>query len=247
MIANIEHQNQIFKVDLSKPIDISIEIQSGKNNLTAWYVGPPKIEAVKTENWIGEVNQGGSVNFFNIFFNPHGHGTHTECVGHISKEKESVNDTLNSYFFKCQLMSLEPKKIGEDRLITLDQIEGKLNSDCQAFILRTLPNNESKKEMQYSNTNPPYIDKEVADYLRKNGIKHFLIDLPSVDKEIDGGVLAAHHAFWDYPNNTRKDCTITELIFVPQHVHDGKYLLHLNFAPFKNDASPSRPVLYSML
>ena len=68
MIANIEHNNQTLKVDLSKPIDISIEIQAGPNNLTAWYVDSPKIEAVKTDQWVGEVKQGGSVNFFNIFF-----------------------------------------------------------------------------------------------------------------------------------------------------------------------------------
>jgi kynurenine formamidase len=247
MIANIEHNNQTLKVDLSKPIDISIEIQAGPNNLTAWYVDSPKIEAVKTDQWVGEVKQGGSVNFFNIFFNPHGHGTHTECVGHISKEKESVNNCIKSYFFKSQLISVEPKKIGQDKVITLKQIKGKLDAGCQAFIIRTLPNAESKKAMQYSNTNPPYIEKELATYLRENGIKHLLIDLPSVDKEIDGGALAAHHAFWDYPNNTRLNCTITELIFVPQEIQDGNYLLNLSFAPFKNDASPSRPVLYSIL
>lgn len=247
MIANIEHQNRTFKVDLSKPIDISIAIQSGPNNLSAWYVDPPKIEPVKTEEWVGEVKQGGAVNFFNIFFNPHGHGTHTECVGHISKEQESVNEAMSSYFFESQLISLEPKLIDKDRIITLDQIKGKLNPNCQALVVRTLPNSESKKAMQYSDTNPPFIAKELATYLRENGIKHLLIDLPSVDKEIDGGILAAHHAFWDYPENTRTDCTITELIFVPQHIEDGNYLLNLTFAPFHNDASPSRPLLYSIL
>jgi kynurenine formamidase len=247
MIANIEHQNRTFKVDLSKPIDISIAIQSGPKNLTAWYVDAPKIEAVKTDQWVGEVKQGGSVNFFNIFFNPHGHGTHTECVGHISKEKESVNDAVNSYFFESQLISIEPQRIEQDQVIRLEQIKGKLKPNCQALVIRTLPNLPSKKAMQYSDTNPPYLQKELAIYLREKGIKHLLIDLPSVDKEVDGGVLAAHHAFWDYPKNSRQDCTITELIFVPQQVKDGNYLLHLSFAPFQNDASPSRPVLYSLL
>lgn len=247
MIANIEHQNRTFKVDLSKPIDISIPIQSGPKNLTAWYVDAPKIEAVKTDQWVGEVKQGGSVNFFNIFFNPHGHGTHTECVGHISKAQESVNDAVNSYFFESQLISLKPQHIEQDHIITLEQIKGKIEPNCQALIIRTLPNLESKKNMQYSDTNPPYLQKELAIYLREKGIKHLLIDLPSVDREIDGGILAAHHAFWDYPKNTRQDCTITELIFVPQQVIDGKYLLNLTFAPFQNDASPSRPILYTIL
>jgi kynurenine formamidase len=154
---------------------------------------------------------------------------------------------MSSYFFESQLISLEPQLINQDKIISLEQIKGKLTSNCQALVLRTLPNLESKKTMQYSNTNPPFIAKEVAIYLRESGIKHLLIDLPSVDKEVDGGVLAAHHAFWNYPENTRTDCTITELIFVPQHIKDGNYLLNLTFAPFHNDASPSRPILYSLL
>lgn len=246
MIASIQHQNKTFKVDLSKPIDISLCLQANSNNPTAWYVDPPKIEAVKMDDWIGEVKKGSSVNFFNIFFNPHGHGTHTECVGHISAEKESVNDCIKTFFFIAQLVSIKPKSVGEDLVLTKSQIEGLLKPDCQALIIRTLPNNENKKSMQYSNTNPPYIDKDLAIYLKNKGIKHLLIDLPSVDKEKDNGVLAAHHAFWDFPQNTRFDCSITELIFVPNNIKDGSYLLNLCFAPFKNDASPSKPTLYKI-
>ena len=39
---------------------------------------------------------------------------------------------------------------------------------------------------------------------------------------------------------------ITELIFVPNNVFDGRYLLNLQFAPLENDASPSRPVLFEI-
>jgi len=44
----------------------------------------------------------------------------------------------------------------------------------------------------------------------------------------------------------RKKATITEFIFVPNTVKDGKYYLNLQVAPFENDASPSRPVLYKI-
>lgn len=74
-----------------------------------------------------------------------------------------------------------------------------------------------------------------------------LIDTPSVDKEVDGGQLLAHHAFWNIPDQPRLDCSITELIYVPNTVKDGKYLLNLSFASFENDASPSKPVLYELL
>ena len=78
-------------------------------------------------------------------------------------------------------------------------------------------------------------------------MKHLLHDLPSVDREEDGGVLAAHHAFWDFPNTIDLDRTITEMLHVPSTVGDGEYLLELQLPHFMNDAAPSRPVLYALL
>ena len=247
MIAHITHKNKEFKVNLSKPIDISIPLKNGTDNPNAWYVPPVKMEAVKMGDWVGEVKKGGSVNFFNIYFNPHGHGTHTECVGHISKDKESINDSVKTFFFLSQLISVEPIALKGDSIITKESIEENFDEECEAIIIRTLPNSTEKLNKHYSNTNPPFLQEEAAIYLREKGIKHLLIDLPSVDKEEDRGILAAHHAFWDFPKNTRFDCSITELIFVPSEIKDGNYLLNLTFAPFDNDASPSRPTLYSIL
>jgi arylformamidase len=247
MIANITHENRNFKVNLSRPIDISLPLKNGDHNPSAWYVPPVKMEAVVMGDWVGEVKKGGSVNFFNICFNPHGHGTHTECVGHISERKESINDAVKTFFFLSQLISIEPTSSDGDLILTKDALSHTLKDGIEAVVIRTLPNGNNKKHRAYSNTNPPYLEKEAAIFLRDKGIKHLLIDLPSVDKEEDGGVLAAHHAFWNYPKNTRMDCSITELIFVPSEVEDGNYLLNLCFAPFDNDASPSRPTLYSIL
>ena len=114
-------------------------------------------------------------------------------------------------------------------------------------MIRTLPNSEEKKTRQYSGTNPAYMTAEAALYLREAGIKHLLLDVPSIDREDDGGKLSAHHAFWNYPTAPRKDCTITELIFVDEKIADGFYLLELQYAAFDNDASPSRPILYGLI
>jgi hypothetical protein len=83
-------------------------------------------------------------------------------------------------------------------------------------------------------------------FLRKLGVKHLLIDLPSVDREKDEGELKAHKAFWDVDGNIRMDATITEMIYVPHKIEDGRYLLNLQIAPFENDATPSKPVLYKI-
>ena len=99
MKAEIIHNKQTFKVDLSKPIDISIPLNGPSPMVTAWYVKPTKVEPVKMGDWVGSVSEGSSVNFNNITFNPHGNGTHTECVGHITKEVQSINQQLKTYFF----------------------------------------------------------------------------------------------------------------------------------------------------
>ena len=82
--------------------------------------------------------------------------------------------------------------------------------------------------------------------LVRKGIKHLLIDLPSVDRERDQGKLLSHNAFWDTEGKMRLDATITELIFVPNKIDDGTYFLNIQIAPFENDASPSKPVLYEI-
>ncbi len=116
----------------------------------------------------------------------------------------------------------------------------------EALIIRTLGNGLNKLNINYSNTNPPYVLKEAIEYLNEIGVQHLLIDMPSVDKEVDGGKLEAHHAFWNYPADVQLHKTITELIYVPNEVNDGTYLLNLQIAPFENDASPSKPVLYKV-
>ncbi len=246
MIASIEHNNKQFKVDLKKPIDISIEMHPSNDAVTAWYLDPLTIEPVRGDGFVGAVKEGGSVNFRNILFNPHGHGTHTESLGHITPEVYNVNEHIKTFFFEAELISIKPIQVQNDRIITKDQIvEGlKNNPNPEAIVIRTLPNQKDKLSKNYSNSNPAYLEESAALEIRERGIKHLLIDTPSVDREEDGGALLSHHAFWNVPKNPRFDCSITELIYVPNDVTDGTYLLNLSFASFKNDASPSKPVLY---
>lgn len=249
MIATIFHRGKDFKVDFFKPIDISIPLSADKNCVSAWYVSPMKLEAVVNGNWVGDVNQGGSVNFRNITFNPHGNGTHTECVGHISKEFYTINKNLQRFLFVAELITILPTQLENgDYVITKKALQICLQDIIvpEALVIRTLSNGINKLTHQYSNTNPPYILKEGIDYLNELGIEHLLIDMPSIDRENDEGKLEGHHAFWNYPNNTQLHKTITEFIYVPNEVYDGTYILNLQIASFENDASPSKPVLYKV-
>ena len=241
-------QNISYQIDLSKPLDISIPLQATSKNPEAWYLSKPRIEPVVMDEWVASVKAGASVNFNNIFFNPHAHGTHTECVGHISKEFHSVNKALKRFFFTAELISVSPKKKGKDTYISASEVKKLLNGKSpEAVVIRTLPNAATKKTKKYSHTNWPYLEEAAAIFLRELGVQHLLIDLPSVDKEKDDRQLLAHKAFWDYPKNIRTEATITEFIYVSNRIKDGKYILNLQIASFENDATPSKPVLYKTL
>lgn len=151
--------------------------------------------------------------------------------------------------FHAELISVLPDhQENGDQVISKRSIELILEGrKAEALIIRTISNSSVKLVTQYSSTNPPYISKEAIEYILSLGYEHLLLDLPSVDKEVDGGVLAAHHAFWEYPNNTQSQRTITEMIYVPNEVLDGTYILNLQIASFENDASPSKPVLYAVM
>ncbi|CAZ96431.1 cyclase family protein [Zobellia galactanivorans] len=248
MIATIKYRTKNYPIDLSKPLDISIAIKGGSENVTAWYVDPPEIKAHEEDGFVGKVSEGASINFNDIAFNPHAHGTHTECVGHITDEFHSVNKNLKQYFFLAEVITIAPEMLDGDFVISKKQLKYALgNKKREAVVIRTLPNLSQKKSRQYSHSNPPYLTQEAAEFLVEKEVGHLLVDLPSVDKEKDNGALVAHKAFWNFNGKLRKNATITEFVYVPNSVGDGSYMLNLQVAPFENDASPSRPVLYEII
>ena len=247
MIASLKLNSRNCQIDLSKPLDISIPIDLNKQNVNAWYIGAPKIYPEMFENQQIKVSEGAAVNFNNIEFNPHAHITHTECVGHITEKVHSVNQNLKNFFFLAEVVTIAPTLVNNDFVITKKQLQFALgNKKRDALVIRTIPNLPDKKSAQYSNTNPPYLLEESAIFLREKGIKHLLIDLPSVDKEVDEGKLVSHNAFWNTSGEIRLNATITEFIYVPNAIEDGAYVLNLMIAPFENDATPSKPVLYNI-
>jgi len=241
-------------IETNEPLDISIPVNAVSDSVRAWYLDAPIIEPVRTDAFLGSIQEGGGVNFRNIFFNPHGHGTHTECCGHITEQIFSINQSLKEFLVSALLVTIEPEKIWNDLHNTLDevitkkQLETLINPliEVEALLVRVTPNSINKRHLNYSDTNPPYFEKEVVDLLDEMKIVHFLTDLPSVDREIDGGELAFHHRFWNVPNLPDLTRTITELIFVENAISDGEYILDLQVAPIENDASPSRPILYQI-
>jgi kynurenine formamidase len=240
--------NPDLQADLSNPMSIAIPIREGDQTVNAYYAPWMNSEAVASGDFIGDVSKGGPVNYRNVQFNPHGNGTHTECVGHISAERESVIECLQNFWFLAKVVSVLPIKQDDgDRVIELQQMEELVESDeSEALVIRTLPNDDIKLRTNYSGANAPYLAADAVQYLVDCGVEHLVLDLPSVDKEEDGGVLAAHRTFWQYPESTRMGSTITELAYIPDSIADGLYFLNLMVAPIDQDAAPSWPVLYAI-
>lgn len=235
-----------YSIDLSKGFDLSIAIHP-KHGVNAFHIPDAKFEPIRVGSFVGSVAEGGSANCENLFINAHGNGTHTECVGHISKERICINNCLKKFHFYVQVISLTPTEKAGDHVIESESINQLVRlPDVEALIIRTLPNTIDKKNKNYSGQNPCYLSADFCEKVRLMGYKHLLIDLPSVDREEDAGALAAHKSFWNYNEKAILDMTITELIYVPDEVEDGIYFLNIGISSLMTDASPSKPVIYKM-
>ena len=225
MKIQLEIHDTAYTADLSKPIDISITMGQVK----CFYAPDVVMTPYKSGDFIGSVNKGAPVNFYNVQLNPHGNGTHTECLGHITKNQQSVNKVLKEFHYNSYLLTAELETLENgDRVISKDALaKGFPSKGADAIIIRTSPNSDSKLTMDYSGTNPPYLTSEAMQFLVDHGVQHLLIDTPSVDREEDAGILAAHHIFWglDLEENvidaSRQTGTITEMVYIADSHPDG--------------------------
>jgi len=339
MTIKFEINGTELQTDLSSGTDISIPLIFNKNesngNLQPNNYSVPFAKSIPYEDgqFVGDINQGGNCNFDVITLIPHCNGTHTECLGHITKEKYTINELLYDHHTYSILITVNPilikdipletklnnsldnkslnnksnnsnnsikylpysnnsienylsnQELQNDYVITNDLIYDSLiktlysNFDLfsniipkfnlmlenrelnkilrlvniRSIIIRTLPNFEIKKSQNYIETPPAYLTNDAIELINILKFKHLLIDLPSVDRQFDNGVLSSHHFFWNVKGNSQPQIsnvenlnTITEMIYVKTEIVDGFYLLNLQIAPFELDAAPSKPVIYNI-
>lgn len=247
MQLSFNHNGIFYKIDTSKPLDISLGVRHDGQGTNCFYTDRPSFKPYQAGTFIGNVAQGGACNVDIINFTPHGNGTHTECIGHITAEQQSITDAMPQGLMMARLVTINPERVGDDLVINKNQISlPETDNGMEALIVRTLPNDASKKNRDYSGTNPAYFSPEALQYIKEKGVNHLLCDIPSVDREDDGGKLLAHKAFFGVPDAPRLNATITELIYANDSIEDGLYLLDIQIAPFQSDASPSRPLLYRL-
>ena len=263
MKAKISFNTLDFEVNFSKGNDISIPINFNGEQPNTYGVDIATSKPYQDGQFIGDTRKGGPCNFETYSFTPHCNGTHTECIGHITNERVSVLTSIDQEMIPATLVSVTPRNTTEnytpdlnkeDLVITKEDLEMQLKDInpvfLQALIIRTLPNSDNKKSRDYMNETPSFFSMEAMEYLVNLEVHHLLVDTPSVDRLFDDGHLSAHNIFWETKgkefNPDTQNKTITEMIFVPDFLKDGHYLLNLQIPAFVSDAAPSRPILYKI-
>ncbi len=254
MKMTIETGGSFYSVNLDAPLDIAIAIDFSEDQLAAFGAPPAKRDVYSAGDFTGDVKKGGSCNCATYTITPHCNGTHTESIGHIAANDIFICDVLEDGLVPATLVSVTPDMRADESVITKNLLEAELSQIdddfIEALVLRTLPNGPEKITRNYDTALPPYLDEDAMAYIAARGVKHLLVDVPSVDKMDDGGALAAHRVFWGVKAGETdlkpSPKTITELVFVPEAIKDGVYVLNLQVAAFKADAAPSRPVLYEV-
>jgi arylformamidase len=248
----VQHLDRTYTFDPQQPLDISMPLQTGHQGAECFWAEPMEINTIRVGTFVGSVAEGGACNYQRLHITPHGNGTHTECYGHISADPNAtIQNCLKRFLFVAVVVSVPVEKLENgDSIIKLAALEEILKTHShlqpEAVVLRTLPNSDEKLTHHYSGSNPTYLEPGIGALLADAGIQHLLLDLPSVDRESDEGKLINHHQFWRYPSQPRCGATITELIYVPETVADGIYLLNLQITSLPMDASSSKPVLYAL-
>jgi len=236
------------------------------------HFGAPKAsrKALKLGEFVGDTERGGSCNVDTLSMVPHCNGTHTESVGHIVNQDVFVGHHAVDAFATATLITVKPELWrdmkskadsyrppleNEDRVIDRAQLENAFDSlkidGTTSLIIRTISSIQ-KRSVAYGEAHPPaFFTVEAMQLIVSRNYRHLLVDLPSVDRMFDDGLLTNHHLFWSVQEGThslgaesRQDKTITEMLLVPDDVEDGLYLLNLQVPALCSDAAPSRPVIY---
>jgi hypothetical protein len=253
-------------VDLAHPFDLSWPVRFDETDSKTFGIPPARTQPFVAGGFIGDVRRGGSCNCETHHITPHGDGTHTEGVGHVLAERIHVVDALTQPLLPALLVSIEPlllERVDDevsgnhapsDRVIDQLSLEEAMNAaaaDWPGFSPRALVVRTQPPRQRYPD-NPAYFTVDAMLAVRARGIDHVLVDLPSLDRGNDGGILGAHRAFFDAPHHTpappaSRQRTVTELCAIPTSLKDGAYALNLQLAPLLADAVPSRPLLFALI
>ncbi|MGH8362327.1 MAG: cyclase family protein [Gammaproteobacteria bacterium] len=256
MKITIEIGGRRYATEKTRGISLAIPLQFDGLQPSFFDAPPAAAKTLEAGGFTGDTQRGGSCNVRTLHLTPHCNGTHTESVAHVTHDGLPPASSRTS-LHGATLISISAEPRAGELVITARQLENALAKfgDGQmraALIVRTLPNDKTKLTRRYGD-GTPWFEPAAMGLCAGIGVEHLLTDLPSLDPMHDAGKLAAHFAFWGLlpgerrgERATRPHCTVTEMIYVPDDVADGYYLLDLQLPALLTDAVPSRPVIYPL-
>jgi arylformamidase len=257
------------QLDLLQPLSVALE-QHFDSRQPRYFAAPPATSMpLQIGEFTGDVAQGGSGNCRQITLVPHCNGTHTEGVGHLTRDAHHVLHVVPTQLLPAVLLTVTPVSVAatpedsmpppepDDLLVTRAAISAAWPRDLpwqpRALLLRTLPNPPAKRRRDYEQEPAAYLTRQAVNDLVMRGIEHLVLDLPSLDRDHDQGRLTGHRLFFGLPAGSttladahRAHCTLTELAWFDPSIPDGCYALSLQVPAFDGDAVPSRPLLYAL-
>jgi len=271
MILKFTADGKDFRSDLTRGISIAIPLDFDGDQPSHFGAEKATREPMRSGDFVGRTSQGAGCNVDWLRINPHCNGTHTETVGHIVSESVPVGLAGLDSMFPGVLVSVKPvaaEQCQESYTPSLKETDTVITRGClesaavksqaefaDCLIVRTKPNSESKLSTIYNDQQPPaFFTTEAIRHIVELGFKHLVVDLPSIDRMNDDGLMSNHHVFWNVPAGTKEmnntiaiDKLITELVYIPDSIEDGRYLVNLQVPAFCCDAAPSRPILFPVL
>ncbi|MGI9245887.1 MAG: cyclase family protein [Steroidobacteraceae bacterium] len=258
-----------WRADLARPVDLAIALDFGGPQPRFFAASPAGAEPLQAGSFTGSVERGASCNCATYTLAPHCHGTHTECVGHLTRGGATVAALTPVPPMLAVLVTVAPQALGAaaggshaaptDPVIDAAALEAACrhwqDAPWAALVVLTLPNDPAKRYRAYPAVPcpAPYFTADAMRWIVARGVTSLVCDLPSLDRADDGGRLEAHRLYWGLPPGSQQSADalrpralVTELAYVPEDATDGLYLLDLQVAAFVADAAPSRPVLYPM-
>ena len=164
----VDESGLTWRLDTSMSRDISTGITFDPEADPSAF-GLPFADArpIEVEEFIGDIQRGGSVNCSSLTINPHGNGTHTECVGHITKDEMTIADLEIPALLSAWFISVSPVRFDEtaesypgtsepdDLIITkrslqdaIDDLESTVATP-DALLCRTRPNDPGQRHRNY--------------------------------------------------------------------------------------------------
>jgi hypothetical protein len=213
--------NGVMPTDRGVDLSIPLRFDGAQPNL--YGVAAASRSVLVTDGFTGSVPDGGSCNVDAVRLIPHCNGTHTECVGHITRERITLAECWQPRMLTALLISVRPASGPEtgrnphDAAITAAMLAAaagpwlgggsELGGDSipEALIIRALPA-DTDPFTTYGAADPvpgtalasgptPFFLPEATAWMRDHGVLHLLTDLPSLDP-LDSSGLLAHRAFW---------------------------------------------------